>query len=75
VVAAAKERLLESMAVGETELEALAQKRANQIRDYLIQQDKISEERLLELSAKIDDVANDDAVPTNLILAESSFRR
>jgi outer membrane protein OmpA-like peptidoglycan-associated protein len=69
VVAAAKRRLLESMAVDETELEALAQKRANKIRDYLIQQEKISEERLVAVSAKIDDVANDDAVPTNLILA------
>jgi hypothetical protein len=57
------------MAVDETELEALAQKRANKIRDYLIQQEKISEERLVAVSAKIDDVANDDAVPTNLILA------
>ncbi|MDH3929931.1 MAG: hypothetical protein OEV22_18525, partial [Deltaproteobacteria bacterium] len=71
VVAAAKERLLESMAVDETELEALAQKRANQIRDYLIQQEKISEERVVKVSARIDDVANDDAVPTNLILAGS----
>ena len=71
VVAAAKERLLESMAVDETELEALAQKRANQIRDYLIQQEKISEERVIAVSAKIDDVANGDAVPTNLILAGS----
>jgi outer membrane protein OmpA-like peptidoglycan-associated protein len=71
VVAAAKERLLQSMAVGETELEALAQKRATQIRDYLIQQEKISEERVVEVSARIDDVANGDAVPTNLILAGS----
>jgi hypothetical protein len=76
VVAAAKRRLLESMAVDKTELEALAQKRANKIRDYLIQQEKISEERLVAVSAKIgdvanDDVANDDAVPTNLILAGS----
>jgi outer membrane protein OmpA-like peptidoglycan-associated protein len=71
VVAAAKERLLQSMAVGETELEALAQKRASQIRDYLIQQEKISEERVVEVTAKIDDVANGDAVPTTLMLAGS----
>jgi len=71
VVAAAKERLLESMAVGETELEALAQKRATQIRDYLIQENKISEKRLVSVSANIDDVANGDAVPTNLMLAGS----
>jgi hypothetical protein len=71
VVAAAKERLLQSMAVGETELEALAKKRASQIRDYLIQQEKISEERVVEVTAKIDDVANGDAVPTTLMLAGS----
>jgi hypothetical protein len=71
VVAAAKRRLLESMAVDETELEALAQKRANKIRDYLIQQEKISEERVIAVLARIDDVANDDAVPTTLILAGS----
>jgi hypothetical protein len=71
VVAAAKRRLLESMEVDETELEALAQKRATQIRDYLIQQDKVSEERVIALLAKVDNVANEDSVPTNLILAGS----
>jgi hypothetical protein len=70
-VAAVKRRLLESMAVDETELEALAQKRANQIRDYLIEQEKISEERLVSVSARVDNVANEDTVPTNLILAGS----
>jgi hypothetical protein len=69
VVAAAKRRLLESMEVDETELEALAQKRATQIRDYLIQQNKVSEERVIALLAKVDNVANEDSVPTNLILA------
>ena len=71
VVAAAKERLMESMAVGETELEALAQKRATQIREYLIEQDKISEERLVAVSAKVDDLADGGAVPTTLVLAGS----
>jgi hypothetical protein len=70
-VAAVKRRLLESMAVDETELEALAQERANQIRDYLIEQEKISEERLVSVSARVDNVANEDTVPTNLILAGS----
>ncbi len=71
VVAAAKRRLMESMAVGETELEALAQKRATQIRDYLIQQDKVSEERVIAVLARVDYVASEDTVPTNLILAGS----
>ena len=71
VAAAAKRRLMESMAVGETELEALAQKRATQIRDYLIQQDKVSKERVVAVLARVDNVANEDTVPTNLILAGS----
>jgi uncharacterized pyridoxal phosphate-containing UPF0001 family protein len=71
VVAAAKRRLMESMAFGETELEALAQKRATQIRDYLIQQNKVSEERVVAVLARVDNVANEDTVPTNLILAGS----
>ena len=71
VVAAAKERLMESITIGETELEALAQKRATEIRDYLVEQDKISEERVVAVSAKVDDVADGDAVPTNLMLAGS----
>jgi outer membrane protein OmpA-like peptidoglycan-associated protein len=58
VVAAAKRRLVESMAVDVTELEVLAQKRATQIRNYLIQQEKISDERVV-------------AVRTNLTLAGS----
>jgi hypothetical protein len=71
VVAAAKRRLMESMAVDETDLTALAQKRATQIRDYLIQQDKVSEERVIAVLARVDNVANEDSVPTNLILAGS----
>jgi outer membrane protein OmpA-like peptidoglycan-associated protein len=71
VVAAAKQRLMESMAVDETELKALAQKRATQIRDYLIQQDKVFEERVIAVLARVDNVANEDTVPTNLILAGS----
>ena len=71
VVAAAKRRLMESMEVDKTELEALAQKRATQIRDYLIQQDKVSEERVVAVLARVDNVANEDTVPTNLILAGS----
>ena len=45
--------------------------RAAQIRDYLIQQDKVSEERVIAVLARIDNLANEDTVPTNLILAGS----
>lgn len=71
VVAAAKRRLVESMAVDVTELEVLAQKRATQIRNYLIQQEKISDERVVAVRVKIDDVAKGDTVRTNLTLAGS----
>jgi outer membrane protein OmpA-like peptidoglycan-associated protein len=71
VVAAAKRRLVESMAIDVTELEVLAQKRATQIRNYLIQQEKISDERVVAVRVKIDDVAKGDAVRTNLTLAGS----
>jgi protein subunit release factor A len=59
------------MAVDVTELEVFAQKRATQIRNYLIQQEKISDERVVAVWAKIDDVAKGDTVHTILTLAGS----
>ena len=71
VAAAAKQRLVASMAADITGLQILAQKRATQIKDYLVQQGNISEERVVAVWVQLDDVAEAAKVRTNLTLAGS----
>jgi len=69
LIAAAKQRLIEKMAVHETSLRRLAQERAKQIKDYLIRKGEIPNERVFMVEVKIDHSSNADTIRTNLTLS------
>ena len=71
VTAAAKQRLVKSMAADVTGLQVLAQKRATQIKNYLVQQGNIPDERVVAVWVQLDNVATGNTVRTNLTLAGS----
>ncbi|MBC2694722.1 MAG: DUF748 domain-containing protein [Desulfobacteraceae bacterium] len=69
LVAAAKQRLIEKMAVDETSLRRLAQERAKQIKDHLILKGEIPNEQVFMVEIKIDHVSDADTIGTNLTLS------
>ena len=71
VAAAAKQRLVASMAADVTGLQILAQERATQIKNYLVQEGQIPNERVVAVWAQVDNAAKGDTVRTNLTLAGS----
>ena len=70
-VAAAKRRLVASMAADVTGLQVLAQERATRIKNYLVQQGNIPDERVVAVWVQLDNVATGNTVRTNLTLAGS----
>jgi hypothetical protein len=68
-VEALKKQLLETYDVKEDELRALAQKRAEQVREHLVGSTGVSPEQVFLLDAKIEPVAKSGLVPTKLALA------
>jgi len=69
LIAAAKQRLIENMAVDETSLRRLAQERARQIKDHLIRKGEIPNERVFMVEVKIDHASDADKIRTNLTLS------
>lgn len=63
-----RQRLLESIQITEDELRLLAQNRARSIRDFLVNQQNIAEERVFLVEADLTPEPVDDTVPTNLTL-------
>jgi protein subunit release factor A len=59
------------MATDVTGLQVLAQERATRIKNYLVQEGQIPDERVVPTWAEIDEVAKGDTVRTNLTLAGS----
>ncbi len=69
LIAAAKQRLIEKIAVDETSLRRLAQERARQIKDHLIRKGEIPNERVFMVEVKIDHASDAETVRTNLTLS------
>ena len=69
LIAAARQRLIEKMAVDETSLRRLAQERARQIKDHLIRKGEIPNERVFMVEVKIDHASDADTIRTNLTLS------
>ncbi|MDL1963155.1 MAG: DUF748 domain-containing protein [Deltaproteobacteria bacterium] len=69
LIAAAKQRLIEKMAVDETSLRRLAQERAKQIKDHLIRKEEIPNERVFMVEVKIDHASDADTIRTDLTLS------
>ncbi len=69
LIAAAKQRLIEKMAVDETSLRRLAQERARQIKDHLIRKGEIPNERVFMVEVKLDHASDADTIRTNLTLS------
>lgn len=69
LVAAAKKRLVQDMPVNETRLRRLAQDRARQIKDHLIEKGGIPDERVFMVDVEIDDVPDGYTVRTHLTLS------
>jgi len=64
LIAAARQRLIEKMAVDETRLRRLAQERAIRIKDHLIRKGKIPSERVVMVEVKIDHSSDADTMVT-----------
>ncbi len=69
LIAAARQRLIEKMAVDETGLRRLAQKRAKQIKDHLIRKGKIPNKRVFMVEVKVDHASDADTIRTDLTLS------
>jgi hypothetical protein len=69
LIAGAKQRLIEKMAVDETSLRRLAQERARQIKDHLIRKGEIPNERVFMVEVKLDHASDADTIRTNLTLS------
>jgi outer membrane protein OmpA-like peptidoglycan-associated protein len=69
IISAAKEKLVESMPVDEARLKQLAQERAMQIRDHLLQEGKIPADRLFLRGVEIIDATDGETVRTHLTLS------
>lgn len=69
LIAAARQRLIEKIAVDETSLRRLAQERARQIKDHLIRKGEIPNERVFMVEVKIDHASDADMIRTNLTLS------
>jgi len=69
LIAAARQRLIEKIAVDETSLRRLAQERARQIKDHLIRKGEIPNERVFMVEVKINHASDADMIRTNLTLS------
>ncbi|MCK5509359.1 MAG: DUF748 domain-containing protein [Desulfobacterales bacterium] len=69
LIAAARQRLIEKMAVDETGLRRLAQERAKQIKDHLIRKGKIPNKRVFMVEVKINHASDVDTIRTDLTLS------
>jgi hypothetical protein len=63
-----RQRLLETIRITEDELRRLAQERARSIRDYLVNQENISEGRIFLVEANLAFESDGDTIITNLTL-------
>ncbi len=72
-MAMAKQRLIEETSIDEVALQRLAQGRATQIKGYLIEQGKISPDRLFAVEVKMDGegVSDGEGIRVNLTLSGS----
>ncbi len=69
LIAKTKERLIKEISVDETKLHQLAMVRSKQIRNYLIEKGKISDERLFIVDVEIFETASGGMIRTNLKLS------
>ena len=69
LIAAAKQRLIESMPVDETSLRRLAQERARRIKGHLIEKGEIPDKRVFMVKVEVGRVSDGDAIRTNLTLS------
>lgn len=63
-----RERLLDGIQISEAELRLLAQERARSVRDHLVNEEKISEERIFLVEPNLASDVAGSAIPTNLTL-------
>ena len=63
-----KAKLVETIQVEEAELRSLAQDRANKIRDYLIQQGRIPEDRVFLIEVNLNGEIGEESVKSPLTL-------
>ena len=63
-----RQRLLDTIQITEDEIRQLAQERARSVRDYLVNQEKIPEERIFLVEANLASESDGDAILTNLTL-------
>ncbi len=69
IISTAKQKLVEATAVDDSSLKQLAQERAVQIRDHLVQQGKIPADRLFLRGVEITEGSDQDTIRTNLKLS------
>ncbi|MFV9645869.1 MAG: hypothetical protein ACNYWU_08615 [Desulfobacterales bacterium] len=69
LIAAAKQRLIESMPVDETSLRRLAQERASRIKGHLTEKGKIPDKRVFIVQIEVGRASDGDAIRTNLTLS------
>lgn len=70
LIVGAKKRLIKEMSVDEAKLHQLAIDRSKQIRNYLIEKGKMSDERLFIVDVEILETTDDEMIRTNLKLSE-----
>jgi len=63
-----RQRLVESISITEDELRLLAQERARHIRDFLVSQNQIPEERVFLVEVNLDAKSEENLIFTNLTL-------
>ncbi len=68
LIAASKQRLIESMPVDETSLRRLAQERASRIKGHLTEKGKIPDKRVFIVQIEVGRASDGDAIRTNLTL-------
>ena len=69
LIAAAKQRLIESMPVDETSLRRLAQERARRIKGHLIEKGEIPDKQVFIVQVEVGRASDGDAIRTNLTLS------
>jgi len=69
IISAAKQKLVETTAVDESRLKGLAQERAMQIKDHLVLNGKIPDDRLYLRGVEIIDATDGETVRTRLTLS------
>ncbi len=69
IIAAAKKRLIQDIPIDENHLRELSQERARQIRNYLISEGKVSENRLFMIEVEIKKVSEGASIGSELTLS------